>query len=288
MRRRTPYATTVPCGACSQPGPRQRPRGCLRRTIWIGASKPCERRRRVCSRRRSPCSQMRPTSPRWQCHVRHARRSPSRAHMVGKAELKYVNWAAASKGSGDEPEPDGAGAVVESVGHIVHAARAAHGGSPGWTSRGKGRGRSAARTPKHKGVPPLVQSRGKGRVRGAAPKVTAERTTAREQLEVGGGSGSGGGGGRFYAAWAEEVLVDKRKLPEGVAPSADYGSSVRSALQLEKCPGCGRQVKACRSGTAGAGPRWSSSWSSLTAWPSQRLAMSSSSNGARINCRSPS
>ena len=25
-----------------------------------------------------PCSQTRPTSPRWQCHVRHARRSPSR------------------------------------------------------------------------------------------------------------------------------------------------------------------------------------------------------------------
>ena len=127
------------------------------------------------------------------------------AHMVGKAELKYVNWAAASKGGGDEPEPDGAGAVVESVGHIVHAARAARGGSPGWTSRGKGRGRSAARTPKHKGVPPLVQSRGNGRARGAAPKVTAERTTAREQLEVGGGSGSGSGGGRFYAAWADKL-----------------------------------------------------------------------------------
>ena len=40
--------------------------------------------------------------------------------------------------------------------------------------------------------------------------------------------------------------VDKRKLPEGVAPSATGGSSVRSALQLEKCPGCGRTVKSCR------------------------------------------
>ena len=31
------------------------------------------------------------------------------AHLVGKAELKYVNYAAAPKGGGSEPEPDGAG-----------------------------------------------------------------------------------------------------------------------------------------------------------------------------------
>ena len=38
--------------------------------------------------------------------------------------------------------------------------------------------------------------------------------------------------------------LDKRKLPEGSARSA--GGKVRSASQLAKCPGCGRQVKACR------------------------------------------
>ncbi len=38
--------------------------------------------------------------------------------------------------------------------------------------------------------------------------------------------------------------LDKRKLPEGSASSK--GGKVRSASQLAKCPGCGRQVKACR------------------------------------------
>jgi hypothetical protein len=37
---------------------------------------------------------------------------------------------------------------------------------------------------------------------------------------------------------------DKRKLPEGSARSR--GGKVRSASQLAKCPGCGREVKACR------------------------------------------
>ena len=38
--------------------------------------------------------------------------------------------------------------------------------------------------------------------------------------------------------------LDKRKLPEGSARSK--GGKVRSASQLAKCPGCGRQVKVCR------------------------------------------
>ena len=40
--------------------------------------------------------------------------------------------------------------------------------------------------------------------------------------------------------------VDKRKLPEGVAPAPHSGSSERSAKQIEECPDCGRQAKACR------------------------------------------
>jgi hypothetical protein len=40
--------------------------------------------------------------------------------------------------------------------------------------------------------------------------------------------------------------LDKRKRPEGSARAANGGSNVRSAAQLAKCPGCGRQVKACR------------------------------------------
>jgi hypothetical protein len=40
--------------------------------------------------------------------------------------------------------------------------------------------------------------------------------------------------------------LDKRKLPEGSARSARGGNPARSASQLAKCPGCGRQVKACR------------------------------------------
>ena len=38
------------------------------------------------------------------------------AHLVGKAELKYVNYAAAPKGGGSEPEPDGAGSSWASPG----------------------------------------------------------------------------------------------------------------------------------------------------------------------------
>ena len=40
--------------------------------------------------------------------------------------------------------------------------------------------------------------------------------------------------------------LDKRKLAEGSARAANVGSNVRSAVQLEACPGCGRQVKVCR------------------------------------------
>ena len=50
-----------------------------RRTFWIAGSKPCARRRpRARSSWRSLCSHTRPTSSRWQCPVRHARRSPWR------------------------------------------------------------------------------------------------------------------------------------------------------------------------------------------------------------------
>jgi hypothetical protein len=40
--------------------------------------------------------------------------------------------------------------------------------------------------------------------------------------------------------------LDKRKLPEGSARAANGGGNVRSVVQLEACPGCGRQVKVCR------------------------------------------
>jgi hypothetical protein len=42
------------------------------------------------------------------------------------------------------------------------------------------------------------------------------------------------------------VKLDKRKRPEGSARAANGGGNVRSAVQLEACPGCGRQVKVCR------------------------------------------